>query len=168
MTQLSAIIIDDEQHARQNLATLLGSAPRCGRVGDANTIDKGHCLIHNGPDGISGTPQIGEQTALSCSTSKPSISTHLHTTAWQFAIKAGSRYRRRLPAEAAWQTAGRAVEKVVIQPHRESWAAAGSCCIPRSGKAGEGRGAHPGEAVLPFRGQHRAWRAAPTIHFPPR
>ena len=92
MTQLSAIIIDDEQHARQGLATLLELyCPQIHIAGDANTIDKGIALIRQwAPDVVFLDIQIGEQNGFQLLDQLKQINFQLiFTTAYsEFAIKA--------------------------------------------------------------------------------
>ena len=61
-----AIIIDDEQHARQALATLLEIyCPQVQIAGEANTIDKGIALILQwAPDVVFLDIQIGEENGF--------------------------------------------------------------------------------------------------------
>ena len=92
MTQLSAIIIDDEQHARQGLATLLELyCPQVQAAGDANTIDKGIALIRQwAPDVVFLDIQIGEQNGFQLLDQLKQTDFQLiFTTAYsEFAIKA--------------------------------------------------------------------------------
>ncbi|MCB9285702.1 MAG: response regulator transcription factor [Lewinellaceae bacterium] len=147
---LRAIIIDDEQPARQGLATLLELyCPQVQVAGDANTIDKGITLIRQwAPDVVFLDIQIGEQNGFQLLDQLKQTDFQLiFTTAYSdFAVKA-FRYH--------------AVDYLLkpIQPQQllPPWKKAGSPAAPESwsgswgvvanaegGQAGENRRAHYG------------------------
>lgn len=92
MRPLTAIIIDDEKHARQGLAALLDLyCPQVLVLGDADHVDQGISLIReHKPDVVFLDIQIGEENGFQLLDKLPIINFQLiFTTAYsEFAIKA--------------------------------------------------------------------------------
>lgn len=92
MKPLTALIIDDERHAREGLSTLLELyCPNVQIIGDADNIDDGIHLIRKlNPEMVFLDIEIGEQTGFQLLDQLPSITFQLvFTTAYsEFAIKA--------------------------------------------------------------------------------